>query len=119
MAKLIKGREVVAANEWTVVGAEGAPAGATHLILPLADYIKAIEAGEPADRRAPLLTAENVDVSPLVPYLDRVPLVVVNFTTPGYGRGFTQARILRRRHGYRLEVHAVCKAPPDQLILLA
>ncbi|MFO7324230.1 MAG: DUF934 domain-containing protein [Pseudomonadota bacterium] len=119
MAKLIKGREVVAANEWTVVGAEGAPAGATHLILPLADYIKAIEAGEPADRRAPLLTAENVDVSPLVPYLDRVPLVAVNFTTTGDGRGFTQARILRGRHGYRGELRAVGKIRADQMFFLA
>jgi len=50
MPQLIKGREVTA-DPWKQVGAEGAE-GASHLILPLADYIKAIDAGEPADRRA-------------------------------------------------------------------
>jgi uncharacterized protein (DUF934 family) len=119
MAKLIKGREVVAANEWTIVGAEGAPEGATRLILPLADYIKAVEAGEPAGQRAPLLKAENVDLSPLVPWLDRVPLVAVNFTSTGDGRGFTQARVLRERYGYRGELRAVGAIRADQMYFLA
>jgi uncharacterized protein (DUF934 family) len=119
MAKLIKGRRLATANEWTVAGAEGAPADATHLILPLADYIRAIEAGEPANRRAPLLTAENVDVSPLVPYLEHVPLVAVNFTTTGDGRGYTQARILRERYRYRGELRAVGKIRADQMFFLA
>ena len=119
MARLIKGRELQAANPWTVAGAEGAAPDATHLILPLADYIKAIEAGEPADRRAPLLQAANVDVSPLAPYLDRVPLVAIDFTTTGDGRGFTQAQLLRGRFGYRGELRAVNKIRADQMFFLA
>ena len=119
MARLIKGRAVVAANEWTVVGAEGAPPDATHLILPLDDYIKAIEAGEPVDRRAPLLQAKNVDVSPLAPYLDRVPLVAIDFTTTGDGRGFTQAQLLRGRFRFRGELRAVGKIRADQMFFLA
>jgi uncharacterized protein (DUF934 family) len=116
MATLIKGREPVA-NEWVLAGTEGAQA-ATHLILPLADYIKAIEAGEPADRRAPLLQAENLDLSPLQPYLARVPLVAVNFTTTGDGRGFTQARLLRGRYAYQGELRAVGKIRADQMFFL-
>jgi uncharacterized protein (DUF934 family) len=115
MAKLIKGREL-AASPWTLGGADGA---ATHLILPLADYIKAIEAGEPADRRAPLLKAENHDLSPLVPYLPKAPLVAVDFTTTGDGRGFTQARLLRERYAYKGELRAVGKIRADQMFFLA
>ena len=117
MAKLIKGR-VPAASPWVLAGTEGAQSG-SHLILPLADYIKAIEAGEPADRRAPLLKAENHDVSPLQPYLDRAPLVAVDFTTTGDGRGFTQARLLRERFGYKGELRAVGKIRADQMFFLA
>lgn len=117
MARLIKGR-ALADNQWKVAGSEGAE-GATHLILPLPDYIKAIEAGEPADRRAPLLKAEHHDVTPLQPYLGKVPLVAVNFTTTGDGRGFTQARLLRGRFGYQGELRAVGKIRVDQMFFLA
>ncbi len=117
MAKLIKGR-AAAANTWAIAGAPGAE-GANHLILPLADYIKAIEAGEPADRRAPLLKAGDHDVAPLAPYLSRAPLVAVDFTSTGDGRGFTQARLLRQRHGYQGELRAVGKIRADQMYFLA
>src|SRR5690606_21939287 len=113
----IKGR-VAVDNPW-VLGTDPSAAGASHLILPLADYIKAIEAGEPADRRAPLLMAENHDVAALVPYLARVPFVAVNFTSTGDGRGFTQARLLRQRHGYTGELRAVGKIRADQMFFLA
>ena len=118
MAKLIKGCAVVAGNPWTLAGAEDL-VGATHLILPLDDYIKAIEAGEPADCRAPLLQAKNVDISALRPYLDRVPLVAIDFTSTGDGRGYTQAQLLRGRFGYRGELRAVGKIRADQMFFLA
>jgi uncharacterized protein (DUF934 family) len=117
MARLIKGR-ALAADDWMLAGSEGAE-GAAHLILPLEDYIKAIEAGEPLDRRAPLLKAEHHDVTPLQPYLDKVPLVAINFTTTGDGRGFTQARLLRGRFGYLGQLRAVGKIRVDQMFFLA
>jgi uncharacterized protein (DUF934 family) len=117
MPQLIKGR-AIAANQWVQAGAEGADT-ASHLILPLADYIKAIDGGEPADRRAPLLKAENHDVSPLVPFLAKAPLVAVNFASTGDGRGYTQARLLRERHGYQGELRAVGKIRADQMFFLA
>lgn len=119
MPKLIKERALVAGNEWTLASAEDAAPDATHLILPLEEYILAIESGEPADRRAPLLKAENLDLSALQPYLDRAPLVAVNFTTTGDGRGFTQAQLLRGRYGYRGELRAVGKIRADQMFFLA
>jgi uncharacterized protein (DUF934 family) len=117
MAKLIKGR-VLVDNAWVQAGSPGAES-APLLILPLADYIKAIEAGEPAAGRAPLLKAENHDISPLVPQLSQVPLVAIDFTSTGDGRGFTQARLLRQRHGYRGELRAVGKIRADQMYFLA
>jgi uncharacterized protein (DUF934 family) len=117
MAKLIKGR-VPATNPWAVAGAPGSEA-ASHLLLPLAEYIKALEAGEPVDRRAPLLQAANHDVSPLLPFLPRTPLVAIEFTSTGDGRGFTQARLLRERHGYQGELRAVGKIRADQMFFLA
>lgn len=117
MAKLIKGR-VQIANPWAIAGTAQAE-GASHLILPLADYLKAMAAGEPADRRAPLLKAADLDLSGLAPWLSGVPLVAIDFTSTGDGRGFTQARLLRQRHGYARELRAVGKIRADQIFFLA
>jgi uncharacterized protein (DUF934 family) len=117
MARLIKGR-AIAPNDWVLAGSE-AEQGASQLILPLEDYLKAMAAGEPAQHRAPLLKAENHDVTPLLPWLDKAPLIAVNFTSTGDGRGFTQARLLRERHGYKGELRAVGKIRADQMYFLA
>lgn len=117
MASLIKGGQV-AANEWALAGSEAA-AGASRLILPLADYLKAIEAGEPAADRAVLLNPTDLDLAPLVPHLARLPLIAVHFGSSGEGRGYTQARLLRERFGYKGELRAVGKICVDQVWFLA
>ena len=117
MARLIKGR-ALAADDWVQAGTDGAE-GARQLILPLEDYLKAMAAGEPSQGRAPLLKAEHHDVTPLLPWLDKAPLIAVNFSSTGDGRGFTQARLLRERHGYKGELRAVGKIRADQMYFLA
>ena len=117
MPKLIKDR-ALAANDWALAGTEAA-AGASRLILPLADYLKAIAAGEPAAARAVLLRPEDQDLAPLLPHLASLPLIAVHFGSTGEGRGYTQARLLRERHGYRGELRAVGKVRADQLFFLA
>ena len=117
MPLLIKDRAVVA-DDWVQAGTEAA-AGATKLILPLADYIKAIEAGEPAAARAVLLKPEEHDLAPLLPYLPKLSLIAAFFGSTGEGRGYTQARLLRERHGYKGELRAVGKIRVDQVYLLA
>jgi uncharacterized protein (DUF934 family) len=47
------------------------------------------------------------EIEALVPHLARVALVAVEFPGPGDGRGFTSARLLRQRYGYRGEIRAV------------
>jgi uncharacterized protein (DUF934 family) len=61
----------------------------------------------------------EADVTPLQPWLHKAPLVAVNFTTTGDGRGFTQARLLRGRFGYQGELRAVGKIRVDQMFFLA
>lgn len=117
MPQLIKDR-ALARNEWAIADDEGA-AGAARLILPLADYLKAVAAGEPASDRAVLLKPEQADLTPLLPHLAALPLIAVYFSTTGDGRGYTQARLLRERHGYRGELRAVGKIRVDQVFFLA
>jgi uncharacterized protein (DUF934 family) len=117
MPQLIKNR-ALSANEWVLAGSEVA-ATAQHLLLPLADYLKAIAAGEPAAARAVLLKPEDQDLTSLLPHLPQLPLIAVHFTTTGEGRGYTQARLLRERHGYKGELRAVGAVRTDQVYFLA
>ncbi|MEW6038207.1 MAG: DUF934 domain-containing protein [Pseudomonadota bacterium] len=54
----------------------------------------------------------------IVEDLDRFPLVVVEFPTMVDGRGFSTARLLRERYGYRGELRARGAVIPDQAFYL-
>lgn len=54
------------------------------------------------------------DARELLPYLDRIRLVEVNFPTFGDGRGYSAARLLRE-HGYIGELRAVGDVLVDQV----
>jgi uncharacterized protein (DUF934 family) len=117
MPKLIKNR-APGVNEWAVAGSDDA-ANAQRLLLPLADYLKAMAAGEPAAQRGVLLKPEDLDLTPLLPHLQHLPVIAAYFGSTGEGRGYTQARLLRERHGYKGELRAVGKIRVDQVFLLA
>lgn len=117
MPQLIKER-ALARDDWALAGSEAA-AGARRLILPLADFLKAMAAGEPAADRAVVLHPEDHDLASLQPYLASLPLVAVHFGSTGEGRGYTQGRLLRERYGFRGELRAVGKIRADQIFFLA
>jgi uncharacterized protein (DUF934 family) len=117
MPSLIKDR-AVAASDWAMAGSD-AVAATGKLVLPLADYLKAIAAGEPAAARAVLLKPEDQDLAVLLPLLATLPLIAVHFGSSGEGRGYTQARLLRERYGYRGELRAVGAIRADQIFFLA
>jgi uncharacterized protein (DUF934 family) len=54
------------------------------------------------------------DARDLLPWIDRLSLVEVNFPSFGDGRGYSAARILRE-HGYEGEIRAVGDVLLDQL----
>lgn len=59
------------------------------------------------------------DPDALAPDLASLPLVAVDFPAFTDGRGYSIARLLRERHGYRGELRAVGDVQRDQLYYLA
>jgi uncharacterized protein (DUF934 family) len=55
----------------------------------------------------------------LAPDLSRFELVAAEFPGPSDGRGYTQARLLRERHGFKHELRATGYVRQDQLFFLA
>jgi uncharacterized protein (DUF934 family) len=50
--------------------------------------------------------------------LENIPLVAINFPIYRDGRGFSQARILRDRYGYKSELRAVGDVLKDQIFYM-
>lgn len=117
MPPLIKNRAIVT-DEWVYADAENA-AGATHLVLPLAEYLAAATSGNAGANRAVMLKPDEHDLSPLRPFLAQLPLVAIQFPAAGDGRGFSQAALLRERYGYKGELRARGKVQADQIWFMA
>ena len=60
----------------------------------------------------------NRDLDALVPYLDRLAAVALVFPTFRDGRAYSQARLLRERHGYDGELRATGQILRDQFVFM-
>lgn len=61
----------------------------------------------------------NRDLDDLVPYLDRLAAVALVFPTFRDGRAYSQARLLRERHGYDGEMRATGQVLRDQFVFMS
>jgi len=60
----------------------------------------------------------NRDVDDLVPWLDRLAVIALVFPTFRDGRAYSQARLLRERHGYDGELRATGQVLRDQFVFM-
>lgn len=60
----------------------------------------------------------NRDLADLVPYLDRLAAVALVFPSFRDGRAYSQARLLRERHGYDGELRAAGQVLRDQFVFM-
>jgi uncharacterized protein (DUF934 family) len=60
----------------------------------------------------------NRDVDDLVPWLERLAMVALVFPTFRDGRAYSQARLLRERHGYDGELRATGQVLRDQFVFM-
>ena len=117
MPQLIKDR-ALADDRWTLVReAEAAlPVGA--VIVPLVTW-KAQRETLAARGDVGVWLAPADDPADLADDVARLPLVAVDFPQFADGRGYSIARLLRQRHGYKGELRAIGDVQRDQLAYLA
>jgi uncharacterized protein (DUF934 family) len=92
---------------------DGVPA-----IVPAARFLA--DADEMLRRDAPtgVEWPNNRKVAELEPYLDRLAVIVLTFPNFKDGRGYSQARLLRERHGFVGELRATGQILRDQFLFL-
>lgn len=70
----------------------------------------------PAADEPPDVTLKPADaVEALAPQLPALRAIAIEFPNPSEGRGYTQARLLRERYGFRGELRAVGHVKRDQI----
>jgi uncharacterized protein (DUF934 family) len=88
------------------------------VIVPAARFLADAEDILRRDAPTGVLWPNNRRVSELAPYLDRLRLVVLTFPNFKDGRGYSQARLLRERYGFRGELRATGQILRDQFLFL-
>lgn len=101
---------------------EGAHAelAATHgpITVALADWLRHRDAliGRRAPTGVRLRAADDAGV--LVEHLHVIPMIAFEFASFAEGRAYSQARMLRERHGYRGEIRAMGDVSRDRLAFM-
>jgi uncharacterized protein (DUF934 family) len=110
----------VSADDWAYlaepVDPRAPPAG---LILTAAEWVGDQDRWREAPGRLGVVLPPSFRIEQLVPELARFALIAADFPGPGEGRGYSQGRLLRERHGFKGELRAVGYVRRDQVFFLA
>ena len=100
-----------------VDGAELPDDGA--VLIPAARFLEDPEAVLKRAGKVGVIWPNNRDLDDLVPYLDRLAAVALVFPSFRDGRAYSQARLLRERHGYDGEMRATGQVLRDQFVFMS
>jgi len=105
------------ADPWHLLDDDAPLPDTGHVLLPVARALA--EAPEaPRGLRVGAHVSPDDDVDDLAPVLDRLEVVAIVFEKFSDGRGYSSARLLRERHGYRGELRATGDVLLDQIPLM-
>ena len=108
-------------DEEPLPAAAGAEASPVALSLPrFLEHVAAATGTEQAGlgRVGGVWLAPTDDALALAPHLSRLQLIAIDFPAYTDGRGYSQARQLRRRLGFEGEIRAFGDVRPDQVLFM-
>jgi uncharacterized protein (DUF934 family) len=114
---LVKGGKITA-DPLIHVADEADIPGEGAILISAARFLGDAEALSLRAGRTAVIWPNNRDVDDLVPYLGRLAAVALVFPTFRDGRAYSQARLLRERHGFKGELRATGQVLRDQFIFM-
>jgi uncharacterized protein (DUF934 family) len=120
MAQIIKHRAVIQDN-WQLLEQRliSALPSSGDVIVPLALWASERDTLSTRLGRIGVWLETDADPAAIAPDLARFDVIAVRFASFTDGRGYSLARLLRERHGYRGELRAIGDVLRDQLCYLS
>ena len=88
------------------------------ILIPAARFLENAEALSKRAGKIGVIWPNNRDLDDLVPHLERLAVVALVFPSFRDGRAYSQARLLRERHGYEGELRATGQVLRDQFVFM-
>ena len=88
------------------------------ILVPAARFLEDPEAVLKRAGKVGVIWPNNCDLDELVPYLGRLAAVALVFPSFRDGRAYSQARLLRERHGFDGELRATGQVLRDQFVFM-
>ena len=85
-------------------------------LLPQGEFLADPGKHSGGGNRLGVRVAPADEVEDLAPHLPHIGVVAIEFPSPGEGRGYTYARLLRQRYGFKGEIRAVGPAVKQDLL---
>jgi uncharacterized protein (DUF934 family) len=118
MAQIIRHRAVIQ-DDWQLLEPGAALPFGGDVIVPLGLWTGERDALSFRLGRIGVWLETDADPAALAPDLARFAVIAVRFRSSADGRGYTLARLLRERYGYRGELRAIGEVLRDQLYYLS
>lgn len=122
MAKIIHNGKIVE-DGWVVIASEDV--GPTivadshrNLLLPMDAWEKCHQPLASSGKTVGVWLAPDDELAPLISHLSEIPAIGIFFPTFTDGRGYSLARLLRQRYGFRGELRAFGDILRDQVYFL-
>ena len=113
---LVKNNTIVADDVVRVADEDAIPDGA--VLVPAARFLVDPEGLLKRNSKVGVIWPNNKNVAELVPWLDRIAAIALVFPSFRDGRAYSQARLLRERHGFRGELRATGQVLRDQFVFM-
>lgn len=114
MRKLILDRQLVD-DHWKYLDNDDSLLAGVDVVVPLARFKAERDLLQAHDAGVGVLIDAGEGIADIVPFLDQLPLVCVNFPHFHDGRGLSYARELREGYRYKGQIRAVGDVQRDQV----
>src|SRR5258708_1017890 len=114
---LVKGGKITA-DVFAAVAEDAELPGDGAILIPSARFLEDAEALSRRAGRTGVIWPNNRDVDHLGPFVDKLSVIALVFPTFRDGRAYSQARLLRERHGFKGELRATGQVLRDQFVFM-
>ena len=114
---LLREGKIIENDHWVVLSDDtDLPDNIDHMVISLTRYFELHDNGAQIPKGVKVAPAD--DILALTPHIQKLKLIGIDFPVYTDGRGYSYARLLRKRLGYNGELRAMGDVRADQILFM-